>query len=618
MKVKHIIGDQSGMALVIALVMLLALTVLGISAITSSTIELQIASNERFAAEALALADSGIEVLLLDLLYDYETDGKWSNSGLWTLSSGVEDAACPACPLTNIFASDYPPLDSEWGDPYDAANLTGSIGNSVDPYGVQVVKGPDGNPMGRYRMLLLRKSGKTNEIYARSYAEHKTGSKKILEIHLELEKIDAWRNAVFSGAGSASASIEGNIKIAGSMHILGTGDTNPWTISGSTAVVNGYKGLADDWVDRINFDAIEIVEYLDGDPVYSLESVFRDKNMPISIEGSGNIGELGGTGSLDPGYEMYGGKLFKSTMDAVYSNKQILGDDKIFADEVQMPDGYDLGDKLQMPTFSDSYTNPNDPSDKYDTYEDYINENSTTIPSSLLGPNCLIDSTVDAFSVGLYNASAVCIDPKGCLKWEPNAQFGDLPGGGTVAKGRLTISGRVKYDDTNEFGPGTKCTMPADNKGYVIGDAGNNNYVTYRGKGLIYSAASLHVKGNLVTDNSDDAFGNPTKFAKDHLLGLLTKSNVHVGTDTTNGTVMVGIFAAGFIATEKDTSIIGSAVSNSFCLNGTDDVTLGCKNSAGTGSIYYVNDLPDAILELGMLKSRTVYTFKTYEWTEKD
>ncbi|MCJ7663368.1 MAG: PilX N-terminal domain-containing pilus assembly protein [Desulfobacterales bacterium] len=59
----RIVGLQSqqGAALIIAVLILLILTVLGIYAITTSTLETKIAGNERFLKEAFYAADGGID-----------------------------------------------------------------------------------------------------------------------------------------------------------------------------------------------------------------------------------------------------------------------------------------------------------------------------------------------------------------------------------------------------------------------------------------------------------------------------------------------------------------------------------------------------------------------------
>ena len=55
-------GNQKGVALVVALIMLLVLTFIGISSISSSIFEAKISGNERFGSAAFYAADGGVDV----------------------------------------------------------------------------------------------------------------------------------------------------------------------------------------------------------------------------------------------------------------------------------------------------------------------------------------------------------------------------------------------------------------------------------------------------------------------------------------------------------------------------------------------------------------------------
>jgi Tfp pilus assembly protein PilX len=56
------LGDQKGVALVVALIMLLILTFLGISSISSSVFESKISGNERWGSTAFYAAAGGVDV----------------------------------------------------------------------------------------------------------------------------------------------------------------------------------------------------------------------------------------------------------------------------------------------------------------------------------------------------------------------------------------------------------------------------------------------------------------------------------------------------------------------------------------------------------------------------
>ncbi len=622
-KCKHI-RNQSGIALVIALVMLLALTVIGISSLMMSTLDTQMSGNERRAAEALNLADAGIERGLMDLLTDYAEDrggdADWSNNSFTRLSLTTVDATVTNT-LNNTFGDFSSDIDTQWGDPFNGALLNGSTDNAVPLYGDDAIELGTGSG-NWYKVLILRDPSEEDEVYMRSYALHSTGARKILQLHLRVETIDAWTNAVFAGRGSATATINGNVNVAGSIHLLGTGATNNWGISGDAAIVNGYKdmgkagGIADAtsmW-NRLSH-TLEVVGEYNGEPVYSLESVMRVKNVQVTLQGSASIGDAPNIDSDGDGindtmeYSIGTGgdtKYFKSTLDAVRANKDISGD--VNADVQDMPDGYDLGDKIQMPSFEDPY-NPHLQKDRNGLscsdrgldcykYEDYITQISETVDGATNPTHCTLNpNTAGSFEVGDMTctdpndtATCTCNDADGCFRWVSD-------GSGT---GNVFIEGRVKF---------TGC--PAEE--LKIAPTGGD--VVYRGKGLMYTPDSdVRINGNLVNPSTN-------QYLEDDVLGLLTKRNVNMAEQTPNTTIMAAVFAAGSIGTSKTGQIYGALVANLFCMGPGVDLAAGdgsCASGAGqTSDIFYTPGISDEITKLGAPKGNTVYSFKKYEWEEK-
>jgi hypothetical protein len=64
---KKIWKDQSGAALVIALLMMIALTLVGMGAIFTSTFEVQISGNKRGSTDAFYAAESGLQVAVANM-----------------------------------------------------------------------------------------------------------------------------------------------------------------------------------------------------------------------------------------------------------------------------------------------------------------------------------------------------------------------------------------------------------------------------------------------------------------------------------------------------------------------------------------------------------------------
>ena len=62
-----ILKNQSGAALVIALVMMILLTLIGLASIFSSTFEIKLSGNKRCSTDAFYAADSGVQVVKGDI-----------------------------------------------------------------------------------------------------------------------------------------------------------------------------------------------------------------------------------------------------------------------------------------------------------------------------------------------------------------------------------------------------------------------------------------------------------------------------------------------------------------------------------------------------------------------
>ncbi len=68
-------NNQSGAALVVALILLVALSLMAISSMNTATLDLIMAGNEQYRSQAFVAAEAGVEQALLDdTLYDTTTD----------------------------------------------------------------------------------------------------------------------------------------------------------------------------------------------------------------------------------------------------------------------------------------------------------------------------------------------------------------------------------------------------------------------------------------------------------------------------------------------------------------------------------------------------------------
>ncbi len=72
-----LLKDESGIALVIALIMMIVLTLIGLAATFSSTFESRLSGNKRGSTDAFYAADSGVQVVLANV-DNFDLPGKYT------------------------------------------------------------------------------------------------------------------------------------------------------------------------------------------------------------------------------------------------------------------------------------------------------------------------------------------------------------------------------------------------------------------------------------------------------------------------------------------------------------------------------------------------------------
>ncbi len=78
-KILSRLNNQSGVALVIALIMIVILTLIGLASTYTSTIEIKLSGNKRGATDAFYSADSGIQVVMANI-ENFDLPGKYVNN----------------------------------------------------------------------------------------------------------------------------------------------------------------------------------------------------------------------------------------------------------------------------------------------------------------------------------------------------------------------------------------------------------------------------------------------------------------------------------------------------------------------------------------------------------
>jgi uncharacterized protein (UPF0333 family) len=77
--VNFLVKDQSGAALVIALVLMIVLTLIGLASTLSSTYEIRLSGNKRGSTDAFYAADSGAQVVITNV-NNFDVPGKYTTN----------------------------------------------------------------------------------------------------------------------------------------------------------------------------------------------------------------------------------------------------------------------------------------------------------------------------------------------------------------------------------------------------------------------------------------------------------------------------------------------------------------------------------------------------------
>jgi Tfp pilus assembly protein PilX len=139
---RNILREEKGVALIIALLMLLVLTLIGISAISTTTFEASISGNERMRTDAFYAAEAGIQVAINQIPENTNPIPKTKikeDSYYW--SGGAKDEGSPKS-LASLGLSPKAGFDSSWAFKRFQLNTAGKFYGATKELEVQVSYGP--------------------------------------------------------------------------------------------------------------------------------------------------------------------------------------------------------------------------------------------------------------------------------------------------------------------------------------------------------------------------------------------------------------------------------------------------------------------------------------------
>lgn len=424
--------------------------------------------------------------------------------------------------------------------------------------------------------------------------------------------IGIWNNAIFAGAGASGQTINGNVDIRGSVHLLGEGerysdlngnaqwdaaeaftdsnhngvwdpgepyvDTNgdgvwsaaepyndsnrngvydePFTASDLNSSFSGTAYIGNNYANMPS-DLEALVPALSSiGGVESLQAEFRCKHGRTSLSGSATIG----TSSV------VDGGASKSTLDGVFASDGFTGSGgaaNVFSDN-GTNEAYDLeGYGLEFPLITGigamPYTDPQGVS--WASYTDYYDSRALTVPVAT------IKSTTPAFAYGpdAYGNSIV---------FTPEVTVG-----GVTTPATIVVHGVCKFAGDLQIGA--------------------KDTIRYRGDGTIYSPGTIRVDGDLLPA-AGEVFPTTTR------LGVVARNDLMLATGPGSAQLkMAGAFyAQDSIVSRKQNQIAGTFVSNFYDLG------------TNVPNIYQVPTLSKN-MPPAMPGDMSIYSVKLRTWRER-
>jgi len=468
-RIRSVCKNENGAVLVIGLMFIAILAMLGTTAVVMTTTDMQIGANYKTNAQAFYIAEAGLARAEVELKNDLAADDDLANSSFEAISGTIT--------ISPSSASFYTVFD------------TVSFGDGS--YTIEFKNYDDGAGGFDPTTILVRSTGRVS---AASVTQ---------EGYLSAENVSPWNNAIFADGGGGAAPITGNIDIAGSVHLLGTG------LPSTTTVFNNQTG--DCLNSNTGMDST-LANKIDGGTSSDLNARFRVKNgrMDMSI-GSGNIGT---SASAFRGIYVTSG-----TDGGAGVNSDIIGGDNsgagqnLYADKgASSPTAYDLEDSVPMPTIDVSW----------------MNANSLDLTS-------VTEQT--ATNIGLVAGN---LELTGKYKVGPTWYYPDInqtDGTNSISfnssTGLLTINGIIKVLSLN------------------ISDD-----ITYSGAGTIYVTGTTVINGHVLPTTN-------ASYPTTNVIGVVSTGNMTLPSDA-NKLLTGAYYSAGTITSSKQTELAGTIVCKNF------------------------------------------------------
>lgn len=435
------------------------------------------------------------------------------------------------------------------------ASLTETLGDGR--YTLTVSNGTGANS----GLIVVTSTGRISDGTSTSYDPVEVRRTIRMVVEMTREDISIWNNAIFGGVGQSGKSINGNVRIRGSVHLLGDGEdftdtdgdgkwdagesftdlngNGKWDLgetytdadgdgkydapepyvdvngngsrdpaltvtdlssefAGTANIGNNYDGMPWELRSRIPDPPTRA---WDGETIETLNAKLRVKHGTVSLSGTATVGQ--------PNYT--GAPYYKETMDRAYVSDGFTGTAgprNVYSDN-GTKSKYDLGEILDFPTLVEptqkgGYT--------YDSYMAYLRTSG--------------------------------LEVTGPLTFKPGTSYGPISDGrgnylAVDAEGNVTIRGIVYVNGNVSFVP----------------DGGKKD-MRYTGRGTLVTTGDLSVETNLI---SKETF--PTR----DVMGFIARRNMSLG--TSSQLMLSGAFyCQQTISSTKQNELLGTFVSSYFSM----------------------------------------------------
>ncbi|MFN8139564.1 MAG: hypothetical protein U0R49_07185 [Fimbriimonadales bacterium] len=426
------------------------------------------------------------------------------------------------------------------------------------------------------------------------------GIRRSVRVLISSKDVGIWNNAIFAGTGAAGLSINGNVDIRGSVHLLGEGEAYT-DLNG-----NGQRDGAEPFSDQNSngvWDPGEPFTDSDGNGTWTAAEPYNDTNgngtydppltntdLNSNFAGTAYIGNnynnmppllsnqipaiplLGGMKTLSAEVRCKNGLIGingsasiglednildqKGMVDGVYVNDGWggnQGSDGVFSDNGSK-EKYDLDDLVGFPIINgigseevvkDGIT--------YSNFKAYLDDVSMVIPQ------LKIDADTESFTIG------------------PDAHGNKITW--TKAEGKLRIDGIVRVGN------------------FTLGK--KNTTIRFDGRGTIYSTGSIDVHCNLLPVAGKT-------FPLNTAIGMVAMQNLNLATGPGDAqlSMMGAFYAQGTITSKKQNQIAGTFVANYYDMG------------SQVPNIYQVPSLAKN-LPPGMPGADPIISLKRRSWRER-